>query len=593
MSKKGYPTIFIILNEFLTRYQQQFILLFILLVVEGFVAALSLLAVIPLADFILNPTLENHSRITSYLLNLLKMVEISPSFIIFGFFFVLMNLMKGIMAVVIRFRIIRIKHTVVRGLFDDALKTFFKARWEFYSGSEQGVLLNSLTKELSTIGDTIGHLAALFAQVVQLCIYLAVPLLIDWKMTVTAMGLSVLFAVPFLVMHKLSRRLAVQNVETANKMTGVLNETIQAAKIILGFGRQQEARQRYLNAFDAHSYYSLRILALSTAIPQLFAPLGMLAAVFAMSMALGRTPVSELAAVLWSLLAAMPILSALIQGNVSIRYFLPSYEQLLALRKRAAEFEEIEGKKEFKKLEDSISFQNCNFTYPGRNSTITDCNLKIIKGKMTALVGDSGSGKSTITDLILGLQVPQDGKVLIDNVSINDYKQNTFRERVGYVPQDSILFHTSIRENLLWTFSEATEKDMWDALALANADEFVKSMPLGIDTLVGDRGVRLSGGQRQRIALARALLRKPELLILDEATSSLDTESEKLIQKSIEEVAKGTTILVIAHRLSTIAKADYIYVLGDGKVLEEGTYNSLSIKVTGKLANMLNKEHSN
>lgn len=593
MSSTKQSTIVVILQEFLTRYPKQFILLFVLLVIEGFIAALSLLAVVPLADFLLDPTLKNQSRISTYLIQILDMVGLGPTFIVFGFFFVFMNLMKGMMAVVIRFGIIRIKHTVVRGLFNDALKTFFKARWEFYSGSEQGVLLNSLTKELSTIGDTIGHLATLFAQVLQLCIYLAVPLMIDWEMTVTAMGLSVLFALPFLVMHKLSRKLAVQNVETANKMTGVLHETIQAAKIILGFGRQQEARQRYLKAFDAHAYYSLRILALSTAIPQLFAPLGMLAAVFAMSMALNRTPVSELAAVLWSLLAAMPILSALIQGNVSIRYFLPSYEQLLALRKRAAEFEEVEGEKEFKQLEESIRFENCNFTYPGRKSTISDCNLKIVKGKMTALVGDSGSGKSTITDLILGLQIPQDGKVLIDDISINDYKQNTFRERVGYVPQDPILFHTSIRENLLWTFAEASEDDMWNALALANADKFVKAMPLGIDTLVGDRGVRLSGGQRQRIALARALLRKPELLILDEATSSLDTESEKLIQKSIEEVAKGTTILVIAHRLSTIAKADYIYVLNNGKVLEEGTYDDLRLKVTGKLASMLSTENSN
>lgn len=593
MSKKNNSTLLSILKEFLTLYRQQFILLFTLLVAEGVVAALSLLAVVPLADFILDPTLENQSRITSYLLILLEVVKITPSFIVVGLFFVLMNLMKGIMAVVIRFRIIRIKHTVARGLFNDSLKTFFKARWEFYSGSEQGLLLNSLTKELSTIGDTIGHLATFFAQFLQLGIYLAVPLLIDWKMTATAMCLSLLFSVPFLFMNKLSRRLAVQNVETANKMTGVLNETIQAAKIILGFGRQQQARQRYLDAFDAHSYYSLRILALSTAIPKLFAPLGMLAAVFAMSMALGRTPVSELAAVLWSLLAAMPILSALIQGNVSIRYFLPSYEQLLALRKRAAEYGEVEGTIEFKKLSTSISLESCYFTYPGRTSTIIDCNIKIVKGTMTALVGDSGSGKSTIADLILGLQVPHKGKVLIDNVSLDNYKQNSFRERVGYVPQDSILFHTSIRENLLWTFSEASEKDLWDALALANADEFVKSMPLGIDTLVGDRGVLLSGGQRQRIALARALLRKPELLILDEATSSLDTESENLIQKSIEEVAKGTTILVIAHRLSTISKADYIYVLNIGKVLEEGTYDDLRAKVTGKLASMLSTENSN
>jgi ATP-binding cassette subfamily B protein len=411
-------------------------------------------------------------------------------------------------------------------------------------------------------------------------------------MTVTAIGLSIVFGLPFLFMHKLSRKLAVKNVETANKMTGVLNETIQAAKIILGFGRQNESRQSYLDAFNGHSYYSLRILVISTAVPQLFAPLGMLAGVFAMGVALNQgTAISELAAVMWSLLAAMPILSALIQGNISIRYFLPSYEQLIALRERAKEYEEIEGSKQFESLKTGIFIKNCTFTYPGRKSTILDCNINIIKGKMTALIGDSGSGKSTITDLILGLQIPDRGEILIDGTSINDYKQNSFRERVGYVPQDPILFHTTIKENLLWAFPDATDDELWHSLELANSADFVKALPLGIKTFVGDRGVRLSGGQRQRIALARALVRNPDLLILDEATSALDSESERLIQKSIEKVSQDSTVLVIAHRLSTISKADYVYILDHGSVIEEGSYEKLSKSKGSKFNKMISAGH--
>jgi len=205
-----------------------------------------------------------------------------------------------------------------------------------------------------------------------------------------------------------------------------------------------------------------------------------------------------------------------------------------------------------------------------------DLNIYIRKGYMTALVGESGSGKSTVTDLVLGLQVPERGEVLIDGVSLGDWKQNSFRERIGYVPQDPLLFHASIRDNLLWSFEQANEDDLWAALRLANAETFIKELPQGIDTLVGDRGVLLSGGQRQRIALARALLRKPELLILDEATSALDSDSELLIQQSIEQVARDTTILIIAHRLSTIAKANQVYVLQQGRVVEEGPFKVLS-----------------
>jgi ATP-binding cassette subfamily B protein len=192
-----------------------------------------------------------------------------------------------------------------------------------------------------------------------------------------------------------------------------------------------------------------------------------------------------------------------------------------------------------------------------------------------------------VTDLVLGLQIPERGQVLIDGIPFEDWKQNSFRERVGYVPQDPLLFHTTIRDNLLWSFEQAKEDDLWEALRLANAADFVNKLPQGIDTIVGDRGVRLSGGERQRIALARALLRKPELLILDEATSSLDSESELLIQQSIDQVAQDTTILIVAHRLSTVAKADQVYVMRQGRVVEQGPFKDLCDKSDSILSTLI------
>jgi ABC-type multidrug transport system fused ATPase/permease subunit len=206
---------------------------------------------------------------------------------------------------------------------------------------------------------------------------------------------------------------------------------------------------------------------------------------------------------------------------------------------------------------------------------------------MTALVGHSGSGKTTVIDLVLGLQVPSHGVVLIDGISINEWDINSYRGRVGYVPQDPQLFNCSIRDNLLWSFGLASDFELEEALHLSNALDFVKNLPKGIHTVVGDRGINLSGGQRQRIALARAILRKPELLILDEATSALDSESELLIQQSIEQVSRGTTILVIAHRLSTIAMANKLYVLKQGQIVEEGSFQTLSKQSGGILNSML------
>jgi len=581
-----------ILREFLTRYPKHFGLLFLLLVIEGAVAAMSVLAVVPLADFLLDQQLGKSSRITQFVLQVFSEISLSPNFWLFGLFFVGLNFLKGTMEVAIRYSILLIKYAVVRGLFSDALHTFFKARWEFFSGADQGRLLNTLNRELNTIGDTLGALATLLAKAIQLGIYLAVPLWLNAPMTLTTLGIVLLLGLPFMFLHRISYRLGKRNIETANVVMGVLVEVIGAARLILGFGRQDQARERYLVAFDRHVHFTLRSQTLDTAINCFFKPLGMLAVVIAMGFALKQqSRMSEMAAVMWSLLATLPLITYLLQGNISISAFLPSYEQLASLREQAAEIEEIEGERIFTRLEHGIELKDINFTYPGREQTLTDLNIHISKGQMTALVGESGSGKSTVTDLVLGLQIPERGQVLIDGVPLGDWKQNSFRERIGYVPQDPLLFNASIKDNLLWSFEQAKEADLWEALSLANAEDFVKQLPQGIDTLVGDRGVRLSGGQRQRIALARALLRKPVLLILDEATSSLDSESEVLIQQSIEQVAQDTTILIVAHRLSTVAKADQVYVLQKGSVVEEGPFKELSAKPDCILSKMIAAQH--
>ena len=205
---------------------------------------------------------------------------------------------------------------------------------------------------------------------------------------------------------------------------------------------------------------------------------------------------------------------------------------------------------------------------------------------MVAVVGKSGAGKSTLIDMVMGFNPPSKGEIKIDDSVLSEFDIVSLRQRIGYVPQESILFNLSIRDNMLWANEKADESDIWEACKLANADQFIEGFPNSLDTIVGDRGVRLSGGQAQRIALARAILRKPDLLILDEATSALDSEAERSIQTAIEKIAKKTTILAVAHRLSTVARADYIYLLEEGSVAEEGSYQDL-INLKGKFQKMV------
>jgi len=229
------------------------------------------------------------------------------------------------------------------------------------------------------------------------------------------------------------------------------------------------------------------------------------------------------------------------------------------------------------KISGEIAFEHVNFHYPSRTEieVLKDVSFEAGRGQRIALVGPSGSGKSTTAALILQFYHPQSGTILFDGKPASNFSLTDIRNQVAIVPQDVLLFGGTIRENIAYGKLKATEAEVLRAAERANAHEFIKSFPEGYDTIVGERGVKLSGGQRQRIAIARALLKNPSILILDEATSSLDSESERLVQEALEELMKNRTSIIIAHRLSTIRDADKIIVLEKGKVLESGTHEEL------------------
>lgn len=224
----------------------------------------------------------------------------------------------------------------------------------------------------------------------------------------------------------------------------------------------------------------------------------------------------------------------------------------------------------------AISFNNVTFTHPDSHDAIfNNFSLNIPKGQKVGLVGHSGSGKTTFTKLLLRFNDIDQGTITIDGQNIADIKQADLRSSIAYVLQEPLLFHRSLRENIAYGKQDATEQEVIAAATKANAMEFIEKLPKGLETLVGERGVKLSGGQRQRIAIARAILKDAPILMLDEATSALDSESEKLIQSALWELMKNRTSIVIAHRLSTIQKMDRVVVLQDGRIVEDGSHNNL------------------
>jgi subfamily B ATP-binding cassette protein MsbA len=226
-------------------------------------------------------------------------------------------------------------------------------------------------------------------------------------------------------------------------------------------------------------------------------------------------------------------------------------------------------------LKDRIVFDRVWFSYDGARHVLRDVSLEVPKGHAVALVGRSGAGKTTLVNLIPRFYDPSDGQVLLDGVPLTRASIVSLRRQIGIVSQEAFLFHDTVRANIKYGSPLASDEDVVEAAVRANAHDFIRRLPQGYDTLIGERGYRLSGGERQRISIARALLKDPPILILDEATSQLDSESERLIQQAIERLLKGRTVFMIAHRLSTIRHASKIVVMDEGRVVEEGRHEEL------------------
>ena len=246
-----------------------------------------------------------------------------------------------------------------------------------------------------------------------------------------------------------------------------------------------------------------------------------------------------------------------------------------------------DGTKALRSFEKAIVFKNVSFAHKGKDVLLKNLNLTFEKGKVTAIVGPSGAGKTTLINLILGLFEPTEGRIIIDGKPFQEYELETWLNKIGFVSQDPFIYHSSVVENILFGRNGHSMESVIKAAIIANAHGFISEMPERYETIVGDRGMKLSGGQQQRIAIARAILDEPEVLILDEATSSLDSASERLVQEAIDNVTRERTVLIIAHRLSTIRYADKIIVLDDGQIIEEGTHQELMRK-QGSYSHLVN-----
>jgi len=482
-----------------------------------------------------------------------------------------------------------------KSLADIRQAVYKKIIWlplSFFDNRRVGELTSRITSDVSTLHDTFTvTFAEMIRQVLTLVIgigiifYFAPKLTLFMLLTFPAIVLMALF------FGKAIRKFSKQVQDKLAEANVVVEESLQAIAVVKSFTNEAFETKRYTTTLQSVIQVALqasryRGLFISFVV---FALLGGIVAVVwygATLVQAGEISIGDLLSfVLYTTfiggsIAGLGDIYAQIQRSVG------ASERILEILDQPDEREDETQKL---KLSGKLSFNQVDFSYPTRPeyAVLTDFNLSIRAGEKIALVGPSGSGKSTIINLLLRFYPLNYGVIYADDKPIHQLSLHAYRKNLGVVPQEVMLFGGTIAENIAYGKPEATETEIIEAAKKANAWEFIHRFPEGLATKVGERGVKLSGGQRQRLAIARAILKDPAILILDEATSSLDAESEVLVQEALEKLMENRTTLIIAHRLSTIRNADKIAVIKDGKLAETGTHNELLLNENGIYSNLL------
>ncbi|MGD8401558.1 MAG: ABC transporter ATP-binding protein [Bacillota bacterium] len=467
------------------------------------------------------------------------------------------------------------------------------ARWDYLLARKRSDLSQVLTLETSRVGSGTNFLLQAFGTALVALVQVMIAFWLSWQMTALVFACGIILFLCLQRQVRESQRLGRQISGFTKELFAEVHEYLGGIKEVKSYALEsahirdfENINRRIEQNFNRFSRIQGR-----TTLWYNISAAGLVSLFLYVAVLLLKVPAGNLLVLIIIFGRLWPMFSSFQNSLQHIAVMLPAFEAIAGLEQAARAAREYDNAAEDVKplkLESSIRFERISFRYPNQIvPALCDLNMEIPAGGMIAFTGISGSGKTTLVDLLIGLLSPCQGKIYIDGQPLHAGQLVAWRRAIGYVAQDAFLRNGTIRENLAWVAPRATEAELWQALEAAACAEVVRHLPQGLDTVIGDRGVRLSGGERQRVVLARALLRRPALLILDEATSSLDNENERKIQEAIEALRGKMTIVVIAHRLSTIQNADRIVVLEDGKIIETGTYAALAAKEEGRLRSLI------
>lgn len=467
------------------------------------------------------------------------------------------------------------------------------ASWESLTARKDADVVNLFTSQCGQVSYGIAEVIHFLASIVSAAVQLGIALMMSLPVTALVCLMGACMLAIFMPLRKKSREYGDEMIRLSREFYSELQNQLASVKEVRAYGVEREhaalfesistafktARMKYVRQSSVPGVVYSLAAAVMIALVYLVCTLGL------------KVETDRLVVLVYVFARLWPVFSGF-QGRIqSINSCVPAYEKLIeALREMQPETDVAETDEDFSRWRE-ISFDNVHFAY--RNSdeeTLRGVSFSLERGEKLALLGRNGAGKTTAVNLLLGFLLPQSGKITVDSEALTEGNLRAWRRQAGYVPQDPLILNTSVRENLTRFHPGATEEQLVSALKAAMAWEFVSRLPEGLDTALGDRGIRLSGGERQRIVLARVLLGKPSLLVLDEATNALDYESETAFRQVIRQMSGSAAVVLIAHRLATVRMADRAAVLENGRIVEEGTICDLLAKANGYLAGMVGVE---
>ena len=520
--------------------------------------------------------------------------------LILGGCLVVLTGLKCLTAWLANYFMVPIRTGVLRDLREQLYKKVVSLPIGFFTEERKGDVMSRMTNDVNEVEASImSTLDMLFKDPIMIVVYLITLFTISWQLTLFVL---ILLPVAGFLIGRIGRslkRASTKGQEQNAEILTQIDETLGGLRVVKAFNAEGKLNHRFLQLINAtratfnrinRRYYLAHPVSefLGTALIAILLWFGG-------TLILGDNSSIDAATFIYYLVIFYSIINPakdLSKATYGIRRGLASLERIDKILDTESNIREVENPKQLIEFQSIIRYENVSFSYQDDRPVLQHIDLDIQKGQTIALVGQSGSGKTTMADLLPRFYDPKQGRITIDGVDIRELKTFDLRALMGNVNQEAILFNDTFYNNISFGVKSATIEEVRQAARIANADDFIMATPNQYQTTIGDRGSRLSGGQRQRISIARAILKNPPILILDEATSALDTESEKLVQEALENLMKDRTTLVVAHRLSTIRNADLICVLHEGQIVERGTHDEL-FALNGYYRRLIEMQQSN